>query len=146
MKKILLIAIFTILTGFNQAKAQPAQSSLCVQTVTGCIAVNQNFPFPISSNPAPALPTNNFSVNIVTGHSFQTAIVANTFRKSLTVANNNANGDTCWLFIGSSVASLGNSIILPANASYFRNQGTIPSDAIQVTCASNGDSIYVDYQ
>lgn len=144
MKKIALLLI--LLGGFVGHGASAQTYSICVQTQTGCISVNNNLPFPITSLPGAPLPTINVSQTISVGNNFQTAANSNTSRKSLTIANNNSNGHNCWMFIGAGFPNLTNSIILPPNTSYFRNQGIIPSDPIQVTCSGNGDSIYVDYQ
>lgn len=92
--------------------------------------------------------TVNRSVVITTGNTFQTVLPAetnNARRQSLTIANNNAS-DSCWLFIGSTAATKGISILLLAGGSYSRYWPYVPQDAIQATCASNSDTLYVDIQ
>jgi hypothetical protein len=90
----------------------------------------------------------NGSVTITTGGTFQTvlaAITQNNQRRSLTVENNNTS-DNCWLFIGSGSATKATSILLLPGGSYTRYYPYVPSDALQATCATTGDSIYVDFQ
>jgi hypothetical protein len=92
--------------------------------------------------------TQNGSVTITTGNTFQTiltAITQNNQRRSLTIANNNAT-DSCWLFIGSGSATKATSILLLPGGSYTRYSSYIPSDAIQATCSTTSDSVYVDVQ
>ena len=88
-----------------------------------------------------------------------------TQRQSLTIENNNAS-DTCYIIIGStwgvvpgtttttSTSTFGGatvtaaqaSITLIAAGSYTRYWPYVPSDTIYGTCATTGDSIYVDTQ
>ena len=89
--------------------------------------------------------TVNAAVVITTGNTFQTVLAANKAQQSLTVENNNAS-DSCWLFIGAGSAAKGTSILLLAGGSYTRYWPYIPSDALQATCASNSDTLYIDYQ
>src|ERR1700732_3197592 len=96
------------------------------------------------------LPTTNGSVTIATGNTFQTVLAATTFtvdqqRKSLTIQNNNTS-DNCWVFVGAGTATKATSMLLSSGGSYQRYFPYIPSDAIQATCASNGDSLYIDTQ
>lgn len=108
------------------------------------------------STPAPAFsgaPVNrstlNASVVIATGNTFQTVLASNfgtsTQRQQLTVNNNNAT-DSCWLFLGSGTATKGTSILLLAGASYRRDWPFVPSDAVQATCVTSNDTLYVDTQ
>jgi hypothetical protein len=90
--------------------------------------------------------TTNGSVTIATGSTFQTVLTASSSRRSLTIQNNNTNGDNCWLFIGAGAATKATSILLGQGGSYQRYAPYIPSDAIQATCATSSDSIYVDVQ
>lgn len=90
--------------------------------------------------------TTNGSVTIATGNTFQTVLAAVTQsnqRRSLTIENNNAS-DSCWIFIGSAVAAKGTSILLLPGGSYTRYQPYVPADAIQATCATTSDTLYVD--
>lgn len=92
--------------------------------------------------------TKNISAVIATGNTFQQvlAIQASTdVRQALTIVNNNAT-DNCWVFLGSGTATKGISILLLAGGSYSRYWPFVPSDAIQATCASNSDTLYVDVQ
>lgn len=92
--------------------------------------------------------TINGSVVIATGNTFQTILPALTGfqqRRSLTIQNNNAT-DSCWIFVGGGSATKGTSILLLAGGSYTRYYPYLPSDAIQGTCASTSDTIYVETQ
>jgi|SRR6516162_10758911 hypothetical protein len=100
-------------------------------------------------------PTTNSSVTITTGSTFQTILTAVPTpgptgagqRHSLTIQNNNVTADNCWIFIGATgSATKPTSILLPQGASYTRYFPFIPSDNIAGTCATTGDSIYVDTQ
>jgi len=94
--------------------------------------------------------TTNGSVTIATGSTFQTilAVLAagNTQRRSVTIQNNNTNGDNCWLFIGGGSATKATSILLAPGGSYQRYYPYVPSDAIQATCATTNDTMYLDTQ
>lgn len=96
-----------------------------------------------------AAATTNGSAVITTGNTFQTVLAAlaagNTPRRSLTIENNNAS-DSCWVFIGSGSATKGTSILLTFGGSYTRYFPYVPSDAIQATCATTSDTLYVDTQ
>jgi hypothetical protein len=92
--------------------------------------------------------TTNVPVIIATGNTFQTILAAvtnNNQRRSLTIQNNNAT-DSCWLFVGGGSATKGTSILLLPGGSYTRYYPYIPSDAIQATCTTTSDTLYVDYQ
>jgi hypothetical protein len=92
--------------------------------------------------------TTNGSVAITTGNTFQTVLTAvtqNNQRRSLTIQNNNAS-DSCWLFIGAGSATKGTSILLTAAQPYIRYYPYVPSDAIQATCTTTSDTLYVDTQ
>lgn len=103
------------------------------------------------ANPASAqtvAQTTNSSVVITTGGTFQTVLAAVTQtnqRRSLTIENNNAT-DSCWLFPGSGSATKATSILLLPGGSYARYYPYIPNDAIQATCATSADTLYVDTQ
>lgn len=95
------------------------------------------------------VPTTNSSAAIATGNTFQTLLAAVTNslnRRSLTVVNNNTNTDSCWLFIGAAAATKATSILLLPGGSYTRYYPYVPSDAIQATCTTTADTIYVDIQ
>jgi hypothetical protein len=89
------------------------------------------------------------SVTIVTGSKFQQVVPPSTNgteRRSLTIQNNSANVDSCWVFIGTSKPSKEASFELAPGKSLIRYWPFVPSDAIQATCASSSDTLYVEYQ
>lgn len=93
--------------------------------------------------------TLNSSATITAGNTFQTVLAAQTSitqRQSLTIQNNNTSSDNCWVFVGSGTASEAKSILLQPGQSYTRYWPIVPNDAIQATCASTSDTIYVDNQ
>jgi hypothetical protein len=94
--------------------------------------------------------TTNGSVSITLGNTFQQVLAVlgspPASRRSLTIQNNNTNGDSCWLFIGGGAATKAISILLGQGGSYQRYFPYVPSDAIQATCTTTGDTIYVDSQ
>ena len=96
------------------------------------------------------LGTVNGSITIATGNTFQQAIAAlaaGTARRSITIQNNNTNGDNCWIFIGATAsATKGTSILLGQGGSYQRYYPYVPSDNIAATCATSSDTLYVDTQ
>ncbi len=106
-----------------------------------------------TGTPVSGVPGNRATVNaaatITTGNTFQqvlASVIGTTApRMSLTIANNNAT-DSCWIFIGSGTATKATSILLLSGGSYARYWPYVPSDAIQATCASNSDTLYVDTQ
>lgn len=93
--------------------------------------------------------TLNSSAVITTGNTFQQVLASNfgtsTQRQSLTIQNNNAT-DNCWIFVGSGSATTGKSILLFAGQAYTRYWPFVPSDAIQATCATTSDTLYIDNQ
>lgn len=93
--------------------------------------------------------TTNGSVVIATGNTFQTILAAlgtpPAIRRSLTIENNNST-DSCWVFIGSGAATKALSILLLPGGSYTRYFPYVPSDAIQATCTTTSDTIYLDMQ
>lgn len=100
----------------------------------------------VRSSPCPSnLATTNASATIVAGNAFQTVLAASTARNSLTIENNNTT-DSCWVFIGSGSAAKGTSILLLPGGSYTRYFPFVPSDAIQATCTTTADTLYVDTQ
>ena len=110
-------------------------------------------------------PTVNSSVTITTGATFQQVLpAASSYRRSVTIENNNAS-DACNLVIGTNQITDGTttlatsitingktmtagqaSITLSPGGSYQRYQPYIPADAIHGTCATTGDSLYIDIQ
>lgn len=93
--------------------------------------------------------TVNSSVTITAGNTFQQVLPSNygttTQRQSLTVQNNNTSTDNCWVFFGSTAsATKATSIVLGPAQALTRYWPYVPSDAVQVTCASSNDTMYVD--
>jgi hypothetical protein len=107
----------------------------------------------IGQTPVAGTATNRATLNtattITTGNTFQQILPSilgtSTQRQALTIENNNAS-DNCWLFIGSGTATKAISILLLPGGSYTRYWPYVPSDALQATCASNSDTLYVDNQ
>jgi hypothetical protein len=104
-----------------------------------------------AQTPTPAATTNG-SVVITTGNIFQPILAAlgapPAQRRSLTIENNNAT-DSCFVFImgvGETTPTAARSILLLPGGSYTRYFPYVPADAIQGTCASNSDTLYVDTQ
>jgi len=98
-----------------------------------------------SQEPAPP----GTSVTIVTGGKFQQVVPPSTNgteRRSLTIQNNSANDDSCWVYIGTSKPSKEASFELAPGKSLVRSWPFVPSNAIQATCASSSDTLYVEYQ
>jgi hypothetical protein len=111
----------------------------------------QNAVFPV--------PTVGVSTTITAGGTFQQVLpsvpVNSGARRSLTIQNNNGtatceaagNCDYCWLHIGASTpTSTPNAIQLGVGQAYTRYYPYVPSDAIQATCTTSGDFLYVDSQ
>jgi hypothetical protein len=118
---------------------------------------------PARGDSATTLVSQNFSVTITTGNTFQTLRPLNQNYNSLTIQNNQTSGDNCWVEVTGLVASgntlstsvtTGNgtttaqqaSILLTPSSSYQRYFPYLPRGPIVVTCATTGDSIYVDTQ
>lgn len=100
--------------------------------------------------------TTNGSVVITTGSTFQAVLAAvavnpvNPIRHSLTIQNNNTTTDNCWITFGTGItagnATKAKSILLTPGQAFTRYYPYIPSDEIEATCATNGNSLYVDTQ
>jgi hypothetical protein len=94
----------------------------------------------------PPAPTNTV-VRIDTGNKFQQVLASSgTARRMLRISNNNTNGDSCWVFVGSSQASKEGSYAVPPGKEYLRYPPFVSSDAIQATCASSSDTLDLEYQ
>lgn len=115
--------------------------------------------------------TLNNSVTVTTGNTFQLILAAagpgtSNVRQSLTIQNNNST-DACYLIVGqatqvtsgstttSTNLTINGATVTAAQASiylvgkggwYTRYWPYVPSDPIYATCASTGDSLYVDIQ
>jgi hypothetical protein len=115
------------------------------------------------------VPTNNTSVKITTGLTYQQILPAvpvnSGARRSVTIQNNQTSTDNCFLVIGTnqivpattttataitingvSVTAAQASIVLGPGTAYQRYFPYVPSDIIYGTCATTGDSMYVDTQ
>ena len=108
------------------------------------------FAFPAQAQQTNA-PTVNGSVTIATGNTFQGVLTAvatpPAIRRSMTIQNNNTNGDNCWIFIGATgSATKATSILLGQGGSYQRYFPYVPSDNIAATCATTSDTLYIDTQ
>ena len=94
----------------------------------------------------PPAPTHTL-VTIDTGNKFQQVLASSgTERRMLRVSNNNTNGDSCWVFVGSSRAFKEGSYAVPPGKEYLRYPPFVSSDAIQATCASSSDTLDLEYQ
>ena len=95
----------------------------------------------------PIDPSEDNLVTIATGNTFQQVIGSNGSameRHALIIKNNNANGDTCWVFFGDAKASKEESVVLASGGSYVRYWPFVSSDAMLATCASASDTLYVE--
>lgn len=92
------------------------------------------------------LATLNSSAVITAGNTFQTVLAQKANRQSLTVQNNQTTTDNCWVFVGGGSATKATSILLPPGQAFTRYFPYVPSDAIQATCATTSDTLYVDTQ
>jgi hypothetical protein len=88
-------------------------------------------------------------VTVATGNKFQEVVPpdkSGAERRTLTVQNNNTNGDSCWVYVGSDKASKEGSNVLAPGKEYARYWPFASSDAVQATCASSSDTLQVEYQ
>lgn len=95
--------------------------------------------------------TTNVSGSITTGNTFQQILAAvnpsTAARGSITIENNNTNGDNCWVFLGANAsATKATAILLGQGGSYQRYYPYVPADAIQITCTTTADTFYADWQ
>jgi hypothetical protein len=95
-------------------------------------------------------PSDHCAVTILTANKFQQVLTANKAnapeRRTVTIENNNSNGDSCWVYVGSDSASKGGSQELTAGETYVRYWPFVPPDGIQATCASSSDTLNIEYQ
>ncbi len=105
-------------------------------------------PLPIFAQQPPA--SIKTSVTIVTGNKFQIILPENDTgkdRRALVIDNNNTNGDSCWIFVGTGRASQEKSDkVLAPGGQYVRYWPFVPSDEVQATCASSADTLSVEYR
>ena len=93
--------------------------------------------------------TTNTPVSITTGNTFQTILTPPTAPaqwRSLTIENNNTNGDNCWITVNGGTPTKATAIILLPGGSYTRYFPYVPANKIQGTCATTSDTLYVDSQ
>jgi hypothetical protein len=126
----------------------------------------------MGQSPVSDLPTQNFSVTITTGLTYQLLLagvpVDSLARRSLTIQNNQTSGtDYCYLLFGVNVAvtpgttttaSTGiiaaspsltaaqASIVLSPATPVTRYYPHIPSDPLYITCTTTGDSVHASIQ
>lgn len=106
-----------------------------------------------SSSPLASSATDG-SGTITTGGTFQTVAAASTTRKNLeftnicnTTGNCTATTNMCYVFIAvSGTPTTANSIPVPPGTQYIRTDGSIPTNAIQATCAGNSDKFALKTQ
>jgi hypothetical protein len=101
-----------------------------------------------AQTPAPQAGAGNL-IAIAAGNKFQQIVPSNntgTDRRALTIQNNASNGDNCWVYVGGDKPSKDGSVVLAPGKSYDRYWPFVPSDAIQATCASASDNLYVEYK
>lgn len=135
MKRIVLVLVLGILL--------LASPNVSAQTVLQCYNSNSGFN---TTQPCPGnKTTNNNSVTITTGNTFQQVLAANTNRASITIENNNAS-DSCWVTVDGGSPTKAKAILLLAGGSYQRYFPYVPSGTIQATCATSSDTLYVDTQ
>lgn len=109
--------------------------------------------------------TLNYPQKITTGGTFQQIRPANS-RWSIEVQNNQTGTDNCWIIPngagqivsgtttlstsvtinGATVTAQQAAILLTPGGSWTRYYPYVPNDAIYGTCATSGDSLYVDEQ
>lgn len=109
--------------------------------------------------------TLNYSVKIATGNTFQ-QIRPSEGRWSITIQNNQTTTDNCWIIPNGNGQIVGGTTTLSTNVTINGNTMTaqqasilltpglpwqryfpyVPNDAIYGTCATTGDSLYVDEQ
>jgi hypothetical protein len=111
-------------------------ASLAIALLLGSTAFAQTPPAPTKT-----------VVTINTANKFQQVLASSgTPRRMLSIGNNNTNGDSCWVFVGSGQAYKEGSYEVPPGREYLRYPPFVPSDAIQATCASSKDTLDVEYQ
>jgi len=92
-------------------------------------------------------PASTKTVTINTANKFQQILASSgTQLRMLRISNNNTNGDSCWVFVGKGPASKEGSYAVLSGKEYLRYPPFVPSDAIQATCASNSDTLDVEYR
>ena len=132
-----LVAFFVWVLSYTPVQAQTSVLLWC----------NNGQTTGVKTMPCPGnLPTTNTTTVIATGNTFQTILAASSSRASVLIQNNNTTTDSCWVFVGAGSATKATSILLLQGGSYQRYFPFVPSDAIQATCASSSDTMYVETQ
>lgn len=107
-----------------------------------------------------ALSTDNRSISVVTGNTFQAITKADNTRRMLQIQNNNTSTDNCFVnddgtvavgdttataktINGAALTAAKASILLQPGQAYTRYYPYVPDAAIVGTCANSGDSLYV---
>jgi hypothetical protein len=133
----------------------------------GLLAAALSAAFSFGAHAQTAIAVTNGSRLITTGNTYQTILPAlgapPATRRTIQIQNNNAS-DACYLEYsglvvagnttatsvtptgGSAMTAQQASAVLAAGGSWFRSAPYIPSGAIVMTCASNGDSVYVEVE
>jgi hypothetical protein len=123
-------------------------STYAVPGVASLAIVYLFSPSPIFAQQPPA--STKTPVTIVTGNKFQKILPEDDTgkdRRALIINNNNTNGDSCWVFVGTRQASKEKSDkVLAPGAQYVRLWPFVPTDEIQATCASSSDTLSMEYQ
>ena len=123
------------------------------------------FAAPVYAQQASQLSTLNQSIAVATGGTYQTVSSGTTAMASLTVQNNNyTSSDYCFIEISGLVTSgmttasavtpqgkaattaVKVSITLAPGQGYARYYPHLPKGPIVATCATTGDTLYVDWQ
>lgn len=155
MKNIIILLIL-LFPGIGYA----AETSICIQSQSttpgqsgqNCYPATPGMPLPAGGSLAS--PVTNSSSTITTGGTFQTIAAAKTNRQSLDFVNicNIAGNcttttDECYLYFGTlASATTSNAIPVGPGQEYLRSSGTIPSAAINATCATTSDKFYLQTQ
>lgn len=106
-----------------------------------------------------ALSTDNRSISVTTGGTFQAIAPTDNTRRMLQIENNNTNTDDCWInddgtvavgdttataktVHGAAITAQKASIRLTPGGQYTRYYPYVPDGPIVGTCTTTGDSIY----
>jgi hypothetical protein len=119
---------------------------------------------PAAADQASQLPTFNQSISITTGNTYQAISSTTQAMRALTIQNTNTTTDNCFIEVsglvtagmttstavtiaGKPASTAGKvSILLGPGQSYGRYYPHIPTGPIVGTCATAGDTMYVDWQ
>lgn len=122
-------------------------AALCLVLIGGS-ALAQNAA-PVVTVPLSAITVNTGSSTVTVGGTFQQGAAAG-IRKSIDFQNRSGNADACYLYFGTTAAAntagTGKAIKVADGQEYLRSTGSIPADAVQVTCATTADAFYLAVQ